>query len=178
MHELKRPKVTCQIDLTTAIKIFVVLATAMLLFIGCARIEQQSPPPLTNQQTEATPIAQMSASEFPSLAKQDLIRLDERFPEHQRGILQNAKHIDLFEIRDCLYSPVNGVPDNQGLWPIERSKFQNCQVSRHTRVSDDGERKELVEGILYSVGSSGNGAACFSPRHAFEPSTTASESSC
>jgi hypothetical protein len=135
----------------------------MLFFTECAKIEQQSPP-LTNPQTEATPIDQMSASQFPSLTEQDLKRLDERFPEHQRSVLQNAEQIDVFELADCMHNPTKSGPDDQGLWPINSGKFQNCEVSRHAKVSDAGEKKELVEGILYSI-SSGYGAACFSPRH-------------
>jgi len=88
----------------------------------------------------------------------DLKRVAERFPNRQREVLQNAQHIDVYEIEVC------GLMEEE-LLPIERGKFQGCRILRQVKVSNTEQRKELIEGILYSIGSSGNGNACFSPRH-------------
>jgi hypothetical protein len=145
----------------TAIKICV-LSCLIVVLVGCSVEPQQSPPPPSNERAEATPLPQTTASEFPPLNEQDLLRLDQRFPTRQRGVLQNAKHIDVYEV-DVTFT--KGCPREQELLPIEKNKFQGCRVSRHARVSDPEQRKELIDAILYSIGSSGNGNACWGPRH-------------
>src|SRR5205814_192635 len=99
-------------------------------------------------------------SAFPALNEQDLKRLDERFPKRQREVLQNAQRIDVYGFEQCGISFYD-----EELSPVEPGKFQGCPVLRHAKVSDPELRKELIEGILYSIGSSGNGNACFGPRH-------------
>jgi len=159
-------KDTHPIGLATAMNTFVFLSCGIIVLIGCSGVQQESPTTPSNQGTEATPMPQTSASGFPPLNEQDLIRLNERFPRRQQEVLLNAEYVDVFELGECLYGPVKSNSNNQGLSPIEKNKFQGCRVSRHVRVSDSEQRKELVEGILYSIGSSGNGMACFEPRHA------------
>jgi len=159
---LEGSKNTGRIGLATAIKIFVVLSCSLPAIIGCSGAKQPSPPPTTNERTEATSIPQTSAYGFPQLSDQDLKRLDERFPKRQREVLQNAERIDVYEVNVTF---AEGCPSDQDLSPIENNKFQGCRVTRQARVSDPDQRKELVEAIIYSIGSSGNGMACFGPRH-------------
>lgn len=154
-----------RIGLPTAIRTCVVLSCGILAIIACSEAQQRSPPPPpTNEQTESTPASQTSASGIPPLTEQDSVRLEERFPKRQREVLQNAKHVDVYELGDCQF-PEKGGPNDQGLWPIEKNKFQGCRVLRRARVSDPAERKGLVDTILYSIGSSHMGNACFWPRH-------------
>lgn len=131
--------------------------------IGCSEAQREIQPPATNEQADATPEPQASQSSFPLLNAQDLKRLDERFPKRQNEVLQNAQRIDVYEIEQC------GAM-GQELWPVEKGKFQGCRVLRHAKVSDLEQRKELIESILYSIGSSGNGNACFGPRHGIRAS--------
>jgi hypothetical protein len=77
--------------------------------------------------------------------------------------MQSAQFIDVYEIEQC------GATGYE-LSPLEKGRFQGCRVLRHAKVSDPEERKELIEGLLYSIGSSGNGNACFSPRHGIRAS--------
>lgn len=166
MHRLQGFRKTDQFGVawSTAIIICVVLC-GVCVMTGCLGAQQQSPPPPNNESTEATPIPQTSAAGFPPLSEEDLKRLDERFPKRLREVLQNAKHIDVFELGECLFSPVASNSNSRAPSPIEKNKFQGCRISRRARVSDPEPRKELVEGILYSIGS-GHGNACFTPRHA------------
>lgn len=150
-----------RIWLTTVVK-SCVLSFVIVVPIGCSTAQQQTQPPPANERTFPTASTQTTAS-FSPLNEQDLKRLDERFPSRQREVLQNALSIDVYEFDDRF--PIKDKSNALGLWPIEKNKFQGYGVSRHARVSDNEQRKELVEGLLYSIGSSGNGMACFGPRH-------------
>ncbi len=139
------------------------LSFVIFLSIGCSTADQQTQPPPAYERAGPTASPQTSVFGFPPLSEQDLKQLDERFPSRQRDVLQNASSIDVYEFNDRF--TMKDKSNAHGLWPIEKNKFQGYGVSRHARVSDSEQRKELVAGIRYSVGSSGNGNACFGPRH-------------
>lgn len=146
-------------------KLYVVLVCLLIIFVGCSGGEQVTLSSPSGEPAEPTPVTQTSDSVATPLNEQDIVQLKERFPSRQLEVLKNAKHVDVFEIAECLTDSATGKPNEHGLWPIEKNTFQGCLVSRQARVSDSEERKEFVDAVIYSIASWGNGNACWGPRH-------------
>ncbi|MBX3245185.1 MAG: hypothetical protein KF685_12105 [Acidobacteria bacterium] len=162
MHDWQGVMNRLTLDLSRAMTICFVSLCSGIVLAGCAITEQHPQSAPSNERKEATPPPQTSTLSFPALSEEDIKRLNERFPTRQMEVLKNAEQIEVFEVvstdrRLC------GIESE--LKPIKKDKFQGCEIVRQASVSDPQQRKELIDGILYSIGSSSNGSACFDPRH-------------
>ena len=140
------------------IKICALLLLAVVHF-GCASTVAPAP---SNSPTVAVSPTQPETPPGPSAPQplSDMARLEERFPKGAREIMEAADRIRVYELKECGFSVFTPT-----LTPIEKNKFQGCTLDRQTEVRDQKLRKELVERIWHAIASSGNGNACFEPRH-------------
>lgn len=139
------------------LRAFVLLA--IFAFVAACSRSYTEGQPQSSAKLEETPTPLPSGPQ--PFNEKDLVRLDERFPKESREILEAADRIDVFEFNGCgleTFTPPK-------LTRIQKSTFQGCTLVRQVKVTDQNLRKELVARTLYAIGSSGNGNACFGPRH-------------